>query len=158
MPYLRRGVNIIRVQSFLWFKQGKMQTGNNYCIRTVLRQRLFCLNDVRGVWTPYTKGLTFFVKCLHHRCLTGSSVDLWNLADVLHTAQKTKFSIMDFFSKCDQIRSMENFIFLCNGTLYELPPSREIQTLLGFASLYFKVQKSVLRIERECRRKGRLLQ
>ena len=75
-----------------------------------------------------------------------------------YTAQKTKFSIMDFFSKCDQIRSMENFIFLCNGTLYELPPSREIQTLLGFASLYFKVQKSVLRIERECRRKERLLQ
>ena len=36
------------------------------------------------------------------------------------TAQKMKFSIKDFFSKCDQIRrflkksSMENSIFLCN--------------------------------------------
>ena len=31
----------------------------------------------------------------------------------LYTAQKVKFSIEDFFSKCDQIRSflMENFIF-----------------------------------------------
>ena len=26
-----------------------------------------------------------------------------------YTAQKTKFSIMDFFSKCDQIHNMENF-------------------------------------------------
>ena len=43
------------------------------------------------------------------------------------TAQKMKFSVTDFFSKCDQIRSfqqiwsqllkksvMENFIFLCS--------------------------------------------
>ena len=36
------------------------------------------------------------------------------------TAQKMKFSIKDFFSKCDQIRSLlkkslkENFIFLCS--------------------------------------------
>ena len=54
-----------------------------------------------------------FAKRLHHRCLTES-----------YTAQKMKFSIKDFFSKCDQIgrklriwshllkRSlMENFIF-----------------------------------------------
>ena len=45
-----------------------------------------------------------------------------------YTAQKMKFSIKDFFTKCDQIRRklriwsyllkkslMENFIFLCNG-------------------------------------------
>ena len=43
------------------------------------------------------------------------------------TAQKMKFSVTDFFSKCDQVRSflqiwsqllkksvMENFIFLCS--------------------------------------------
>ena len=29
----------------------------------------------------------------------------------IYTAQKTKFSINDFFSKCDQIRLMENVIF-----------------------------------------------
>ena len=49
------------------------------------------------------------------------------LYSVLYTAQKMKFSIEEFFSKCDQIRSflriwshllkkslMENFIFLCS--------------------------------------------
>ena len=48
---------------------------------------------------------------------------------VPNTSQKMKFSIRDFFSKCDQIRSflriwslilkkylMENFIFLCSGS------------------------------------------
>ena len=48
----------------------------------------------------------------------------WNSIFVLHTAQNLKFSIRDFFSKCDQIRSllrisshllkkslMESFIF-----------------------------------------------
>ena len=47
-----------------------------------------------------------------------------------YTAQKMKFSIKNFFGKCDQIRSflwiwphllkkpsMENFIFLCSDTL-----------------------------------------
>ena len=47
------------------------------------------------------------------------------------TSQKMKFSIKNFFSKCDQIRRklriwshllrkslMENFIFLCNGQCY----------------------------------------
>ena len=51
--------------------------------------------------------------------------------DVILTAQKMKFSIMDFFSKCDQIRSflwiwshflkkstMENFIF-CSVVCFE---------------------------------------
>ena len=51
---------------------------------------------------------------------------------VFNTAQKMKFSIKDFFSKCDQIsrnlriRShlvkkllMENFIFLCSGFLID---------------------------------------
>ena len=46
----------------------------------------------------------------------------------VNTAQKMKFSIKEFFSKCDQIRSflriwshllkkslMKNFIFLCSG-------------------------------------------
>ena len=39
---------------------------------------------------------------------------------VIITARKMKFSITDFFSKCDQIRRklkkyvMENFIFLCS--------------------------------------------
>ena len=49
------------------------------------------------------------------------------LSDTIFTAQKIKFSIKDFFSKCDQIRkklqiwshllkksSMENVIFLCS--------------------------------------------
>ena len=46
----------------------------------------------------------------------------------MHTAQKMKFSVKDFFSKCDQIRIPEdlitfteeilneNFHFLCSGT------------------------------------------
>ena len=41
-----------------------------------------------------------------------------------HTAQNMKFSIRDFFSKCDQLRlrklteesSMENFIFCAEST------------------------------------------
>ena len=55
----------------------------------------------------------------------------WSIFEkIVNTAQKMKFSIKDFFSKCDQIRKklqiwshllkkslMENFIFcvLCNG-------------------------------------------
>ena len=41
-----------------------------------------------------------------------------NVNQILH--KKMKFSIKDFFSKCDQIRSllkkslMKNFIFLCS--------------------------------------------
>ena len=43
-------------------------------------------------------------------------ISLANPACTSNTAQKIKFSIKDFFSKCDQIRSklengMENFIF-----------------------------------------------
>ena len=46
----------------------------------------------------------------------------------MHTAQKMKFSVKDFFSKCDQIRIPEDLVtfteeilnekfhFLCNGT------------------------------------------
>ena len=52
------------------------------------------------------------------------------LVTVNITAQKMKFSIKDFFSKCDQIRRklrshllkkslMENFIFLCNALYYK---------------------------------------
>ena len=52
------------------------------------------------------------------------------------TAQKMKFSIMDFFSKCDQIRRklllkeslVENFIF-CAVTLLGLTFKGEIKSL-----------------------------
>ena len=64
--------------------------------------------------------VNYFGK-LHLRCLTG----FW-----VHTAQKMKFTIKDFFSKCDQIRRKlriwshllkkslkENFIFCTVETL-----------------------------------------
>ena len=51
------------------------------------------------------------------------------------SAQKMKFSIKDFFSKCNQIRRklrtwshllkkslMENFLFVCNGWSLSVPP------------------------------------
>ena len=54
--------------------------------------------------------------------------DFFRREDIPCTAQKMKFSIKDFFSKCDQMRSslriwshllkkslMENFHFLCSG-------------------------------------------
>ena len=73
--------------------------------------------------------LNVFTKRSHHRCSTGFSSRLcWRLLksrkSLTVTAQKMKFSIKDFFSKCDQIRRklriwshllkkswMENFIF-----------------------------------------------
>ena len=56
--------------------------------------------------------LTFFILSVLHRHSSDGSNCIVNV-----TAQKMKFSITDFFSKCDQIRSflkksvMENFIF-----------------------------------------------
>ena len=58
----------------------------------------------------------------------------WSLFTIKFTAQKMKFSIKDFFSKCDQIGRklriwshllkkylMENFVFLCSGYRTESP-------------------------------------
>ena len=59
--------------------------------------------------------LKFLVLSVLHRHSSDGSNYIVNV-----TAQKMKFSITDFFSKCDQIRSflkksvMENFIFLCS--------------------------------------------
>ena len=66
------------------------------------------------------------------------------------TKQKMKFSIKDFFSKCDQIRSplwiwshllkkslIKNFIFLCSGCICD--PVRHL-----FAKKFFA--KNILRI------------
>ena len=71
----------------------------------------------------------------------------------LYTAQKTKFSIKDFFSKCDQMRSflriwshllkkslMENFIF-CAVT----EPFVEI--VCRFYSLYIFTQRSIINVK-----------
>ena len=68
-----------------------------------------------------------------------------------NTTQKTKISVMDFFSKCHQIRRklriwlhllkkslMENFIFLCNANfwvtnyIFEIPPAESLQTFEVF--------------------------
>ena len=43
------------------------------------------------------------VKLAQTRCLTFNA--FCTILGVAYTAQKTKFSIKDFFSKCDQIRS-----------------------------------------------------
>ena len=56
-----------------------------------------------------------------HSCLwicTGNDGCIFGTTAAVYTAQKMKFSIKDFFSKCDQIRRklkkslMENFIFV----------------------------------------------
>ena len=44
-------------------------------------------------------------------------LNLKNSRSVDNTAQKMKFSIKDFFSKCDQIRS---FAILCSVTLLDV--------------------------------------
>ena len=92
--------------------------------------------------------LPTFAKKLHRRCLAGSSIRhyLCRVVSAIrereecrrhhlnkHTAQKTKFSIKDFFSKCDQICNfcvfcshllkkslMANFIFLCSDSSHPL--------------------------------------
>ena len=75
------------------------------------------------------------------------------LRPITSTAQKTKFPIKDFFSKCDQIRSflriwshllkksrMENFIFLCSVILQDY---KKITTICqkGFIFHKFKLFK-----------------
>ena len=68
-----------------------------------------------------------------------------------NTTQKTKISVMDFFSKCHQIHRklriwlhllkqslMENFIFLCNANfwvtnyIFEIHPAESLQTFEVF--------------------------
>ena len=41
---------------------------------------------------------------LHMHMFPANGQITWKLAQVTYTAQKMKFSIQDFFSKCDQIR------------------------------------------------------
>ena len=51
--------------------------------------------------------LPLFTNIRTHLCDNLSLTD----ADLTCTSQKLKFPIKDFFSKCEQIRIIENFIF-----------------------------------------------
>ena len=70
---------------------------------------------------------------------------LTNQIEATSTAQKMKFSIKDFFSKCDQIRRklriwphllkkslMENFIFCAASVCINLPISLKLKSMLSF--------------------------
>ena len=75
--------------------------------------------------------IVIFMSCLHlisWKINLMSLFDIFILISIMDTAQKMKFSIKDFFSKCDQVRSlpwiwshllkkclMENFIFCVVG-------------------------------------------
>ena len=96
----------------------------------VYKDRLQILLDVKASLSELIHKIHWYDQCnqysinlLPQSCWYGYI--LW--CNVI--AQKMKFSIKDFFNKCDQIRSflrilshllkkslMENFIFLCNGT------------------------------------------
>ena len=78
--------------------------------------------------------------------------DNTNLYQDTVTAQNMKFSLKDVFSKCDQIRRkmrirshllkkhlMENFIFLCNMSIYKL--FIDWQSNLSIADTYGSLRK-----------------
>ena len=68
------------------------------------------------------------MRCFYRKCQTSFNGKCSMIKTTWETAQKMKFSNKDFFSKCDQTRSllliwsqllkkslMENFIFLCSA-------------------------------------------
>ena len=72
--------------------------------------------------------IIYFSRNMQLKFLLLQAIMVWEKITV--TTQKMKFSVKDFFSKCDQIRRfqriwspllkksfMENFIFLCSATM-----------------------------------------
>ena len=85
-----------------------------------------------------------FRKNLHHRYLTGS----------YNTAQKMKFSIKDFFSKCDQIRSFLNgkIHFLCSAksvSAYpQYPPPKLLQLFSNYKGIIYDQTEFIIFIQK----------
>ena len=97
-------------KSRLQTKCGKIQTKRNFeCVHfSHRRNRKFCSI------VPTSSKSILKVSKVRYFHLSKNEIFSWGL---LHTAYKMKFSINNFFSKCDRIRSflkkslMENFIF-----------------------------------------------
>ena len=97
---------------------------------------------------------------LHHHFILVKEVYIWckNYETAHHTAQKMKFSIKDFFSKCDQIRRklriwshllnkslMENFIFVqCHSSIYSYDELVKKQKILARNSINESVFRKLL--------------
>ena len=119
----------------IWIVDGLKKNATVYCSLD-----FGGLNDIYLIWDKVLKNgpsrirgrqplKNFTWSILEHFVLNGTMTMTLTLFETFtlstNTAQKAKFSIKDFFNKCDQIRRIwshllkksliENFIFLCSG-------------------------------------------
>ena len=144
--YCRKQVNRFPIKCVL--KKGTMigdpiEAVTNHCVRKTIKQQSDSVkgyhNRLKEIWT------------YHYRVLVTQMSNSTNSNNKNYTAQKMKFSIKDFFSKCDQIHKflriwshllkkslIENFIFLCSAS------SGIVLKLINWCICYMQVRNDTL--------------